>query len=327
MNARRLGLILISALVALAGCSGLGAFIPEETSRPRAGRDPVAPDPTATPTPRGPQLGDLLGTDGRLTILILGSDVRKGIIGERMDAIIVATVHPRTGKVALVSLPRDTASVPIGPGQSYAGRINGLFWELERSTGKRKVALRRTREALEYAFGVEIDYAALVDFKGLVRLIDGIGGIQLTLKEPFVDLTMHIGRKAGKRGLRLKAGTRRLDGKTALAYARSRHTDSDYGRSRRQHEVLVAAAAGVRQRGVAALPDLVRLAGRHLLTDLPLEAAPVLLELAARADLEAPRSMVLEPGRYARPGSVLYTIVPKVVEVRKMFARVFGPIG
>jgi polyisoprenyl-teichoic acid--peptidoglycan teichoic acid transferase len=325
MNARRLGLILIAAFVALAGCSGVGAFVPEETAPARQGRAPGTPRPT--PEPRGPQLNELLGTDGRLTVLILGSDFRKRVIGERMDTIIAATIHPRTGKVAMISLPRDTVNVPIGPGRTYAGRINGLFWELERTTGKRKVALRRTREALAYAFGIEIDYAILVDFKGLVRLIDGIGGIQVTLKEPFADLTMHLGRKAGNRGLRLKAGTRQLDGKTALAYARSRHTDSDYGRSRRQHQVLVAAAAKVRERGAAALPRLVGLARKHIVTDIPLEAAPALLELAARADLKAPRSIVLEPGRFARPGSVLYTIVPKVVEVRKLFARVFGPIG
>ncbi|CAN5788397.1 hypothetical protein BH23CHL8_BH23CHL8_24650 [soil metagenome] len=325
MTARRLGLILIAAFVALSGCSGLGAFVPDDTSPPRSGRGGATPRPS--PEPRGTQLSDLLGTDGRLSILILGSDVRKGIIGERMDALIVATIHPRTGKVAMVSLPRDTASVPIAPGRTYSGRINGLFWEFERSSGKRKVALRRTREALAYAFGIEIDYAVLVDFGGLVRLINGIGGIKITLKEAFVDPTMHLGRKAGKRGLRLKAGTRRLDGKTALAYSRSRHTDSDYGRSRRQHEVLVAAAAKVRERGVAALPGLVGLARKYIVTDIPLDAAPALLELAGRADLKAPRSMVLEPGRYARPGSVLYTIVPKVVEVRKMFARIFGPVS
>jgi LCP family protein required for cell wall assembly len=321
-------LICAALCLMLAGCSGMAAGSADEgtTSRQdRAGRAATAVKPTPVPTPtpeptRAPlEVADLLGDDGRFTVLLLGSDVRKGIIGERTDAIIVATIDPASGKVAMVSLPRDTVNVPIAPGEAYADRINTLYWDFQGSTGKRKAALEKTRDALGYALGTQIDHVAVVDFSGLVKLIDSIGGIDITLDEPLIDPTMHLGSK----GLRLKAGKQHLDGKEALAFSRSRHSDSDYDRSRRQQQVIAATVEKVRSQGVGALPALVELARKKVITDMPMLAAPALLEMASVADLEALRSVVLEPTRWARvlPGS--YTISPRVVEVQKLFDRLF----
>jgi LCP family protein required for cell wall assembly len=223
----------------------------------------------------------------------------------------------------MVSLPRDTVNVPIAPGQAYRGRINSLFWEYERSLGKTKPALKKVKRDLAYAFGTEIDYYALVEFDGLTRLVNSIGGIDVTLKESLADPTLHLGAN----GLRLKAGERHLDGRKALAFSRTRHSDSDYDRSRRQQQVLAAAATKVRKRGVDQLPNLVAVARKKIVTDLPLRAAPALLELAMSADLEKVKSVVLEPGRYARELPGTYTITPRVIEVQKLFDRAFKPVG
>ena len=133
---------------------------------------------------------------------------------------------------------------------------------------------------------------------------------------------MHLSKK----GLRLKAGTRTLDGATALAFSRSRYTTDDYDRSRRQHQILAAVVDSVRDGGLDVLPALVELVRKHVVTDVPLEAAPALLALAKGASLNRAKSTVLEPGRFARDGSVLYTIVPRIGEVRKMFSKAFGPV-
>lgn len=280
-------------------------------------------DPTPEPTEPPLRVEDLVGEDGRLTVLILGSDYREGVIGSRTDALIVASVNPLSGRVVMVSLPRDTVNVPIAPGEVYSGRINSLFWEYERAMGKRKPALKRLKSDLSYAFGVEIDHYALVEFDGLIRLINSIGGIDVTLTEALVDPTMHV----GKNGLKLKAGERELDGKKALAFTRSRHADTDYDRSRRQHQVLTAAAAKVRKRGSDQLGSLVDVATKKVVTDLPLRAAPALLQLARTADLDKVRSVVLEPGRYARELAGTYTIAPKVLEQQKLFDRLMKPVG
>jgi anionic cell wall polymer biosynthesis LytR-Cps2A-Psr (LCP) family protein len=134
---------------------------------------------------------------------------------------------------------------------------------------------------------------------------------------------MHL----GETGLKLKAGLQHLDGKEALAYTRSRHTSSDYDRSRRQQQVIAAAAEKVRSQGLGALPALVELVRKKTLTDIPMLAAPALLELASKADLSTLRSVVLEPERWARliPGG--YTITPRVIEVQKLFDRIFDEAG
>jgi polyisoprenyl-teichoic acid--peptidoglycan teichoic acid transferase len=325
----RVWLALISVVLCLvvAGCAGLAAGAEEGSAKQQdqQAKPKRTPAPTPTPEPTKPPLGvaDLVGSDGRLTVLILGSDQRDGLAGERTDAIITASIDPSTGKVAMVSLPRDTINVPIAPGKAYAGRINALFGDFHRSSGKQKVALKKTTEALAYAFGTEIDYYVLVDFDGLVRLINSIGGIDVKLKDSLVDPSMHIGKK----GLKLKKGNRHLDGKTVLAFSRSRHSDSDYQRAARQQQVIAAAADKVRNRGAKYLPSLVELAQHKVVTDLPLRAAPALLELAGGARLASPKSIVLAPGRWARIVPGTYTISPRVLEVQKMFAKVFNAVG
>ncbi len=317
------GLISLLLVLAVSGCASLAADDQDDRGRKADsgnGRVAVA-QPTPEPTTPPLRVEDLLGSDGRLTVLILGSDEREGVVGTRTDAIIVATIDPTSGKVAMVSLPRDTVNVPIAPGVTYPGRINALFWEYERKLGKAKPALKRVKKELAYAFGTEIDYYAMVAFDGLVRLVNSIGGINVTLDEKFVDKSMHIGDK----GLKLKAGKRQLDGKRALAFSRSRHTSTDYDRSLRQQQVLTAAAAKVRKRGAEQLSGLVEVARSKLVTDMPYRAAPALLELAATADLEKVKSVVLEPGRYARELPGTYTITLRVLETQKLFDRLFKP--
>jgi LCP family protein required for cell wall assembly len=330
---RPLPAVLVLALIIIvAGCGdiaagALGGAQGSQGQQRKVGNAAVArptprPTPTPAPTPPPLRLEDLLGSDGRLTVLILGSDSRAGVLGTRTDVIIAATINPRSGRVAMVSLPRDTINVPIAPGDAYSGRINGLYGELERQAGKPRRALKQLKQALAYAFGTEIDYYALVGFDGLTRLVNSIGGVDVTLDAPLIDPTMHLGRK----GLKLKAGKRHLDGRTALAFSRSRHSDSDYARSGRQHQVLTAAADKVRRRGADRLGALVDVARKKIITDLPFEAAPLLLELMARANLDKVKSVVLEPGRYARtsPG---YTITPRVLEIQRLFDRLFKPVG
>ena len=321
MSRALLALVTLLLALTVSGCAELAGGAGSEQARTTSGKTAKA-DPAPKPTKSPLRVADLVGEDGRLTVLILGSDYREGIVGERTDAIIVASVNPRSGRVAMVSLPRDTVNVPIAPGVVYSGRINSLYWDHERATRKAKPALKKVKRDLSYAFGVEIDYYALVEFDGLIRLINSIGGIDVTLKEALADPTMHI----GKNGLKLKAGERELDGRKALAFSRSRHTDSDYDRSRRQHQVLTAAAQKVRKRGNDQLGALVEVARKKLVTDMPLRVAPALLELAGVANLDKVKSVVLEPGRYARELTGTYTIAPKVLEQQKLFDRIMKPV-
>lgn len=296
------------------------AATPKPTKKPRP---TVTPTPAATPMPPIEGLADLLGTDGRFTILLLGSDARANLGGERTDTIMVATIDPTNGKVAMVSLPRDTINVPIGPGNDYGPKVTGLFQDFRARTGSRAGAYKKMVNALEYAFGIEIDAYALAGFQSVIHLIDAIGGITVYLDAPLVDPHMHI----TKRGLVLKKGKNHLDGKRALAFARTRHSDSDYARARRQQIVIATAAQKVLSQGLGALPALATLAGTQIETDIPLSAAPALFELANRARLGNFKSVVLGPTTFSTEDRATYSNVLKIDVVRKLFRRVFAPVG
>ena len=314
--------------------SGVPTTKPAKTPRPGATGngggptgDPATPGATPTATVPGtaiPGLDQLTGSDGRFTMLVLGSDARPGLAGERTDTIMVVTIDPATAKVAMVSLPRDMENVPIGPGQVYGPKVTGLFQDFKLSHGdNRHQQFHDMVSAIGYAFGIEIDRYALAHFDSVIRLIDAMGGIDVTLKRPFVDPTSHV----TKRGLRLKAGVNHLDGHLALAFARIRHTTTDYDRARRQQLVISVAVAKVLSMGVDALPALTQLAftNNTIETDVQAGDIPTLYALAQQARLANFKSVVLGPSQYASGGGPpTYATFMNVAAVRALFSRIFG---
>lgn len=284
----------------------------------------ITPEPTPKPTPMPPIEGfaDLAGSDGRLTLLLLGSDARGDVAGERTDTIMVATIDPTNGKVAMASLPRDTVNVPIANGEVYTPRINGLLQSYQLNGADRREALRKTMRSFAYAFDTEIDGYVLIGFSGVRRLVDEMGGVEVFMDRALWDPSMHVGKK----GLKLKAGWNHLDGNRALAFARTRHTDSDYQRAGRQQQLIMAAMGKVLANGPDAIPALAAKAMNYVETDLSLDDLAVLVELANRARLKNYKSVVLGPSTYAGEGYELYTIEMKLDAVRGMFDRLFGPV-
>src|SRR4051794_33682328 len=99
------------------------ALPPEPTLEPSA-------SPAPTPTPGPPGADPLLGTDGRLTVLLLGSDYRPAHPGNRTDAIMVVSTDPTTGRTAGFSVPRDTIDFPLPKSGVYHAKINALYQHL-----------------------------------------------------------------------------------------------------------------------------------------------------------------------------------------------------
>src|SRR4051795_8974347 len=90
------------------------------------------PGPTASPSasPVAPGADPLLGTDGRLTVLLLGSDYRPAHPGNRTDAIMVVSTDPTTGRTAGFSVPRDTVDFPLPKSGVYHAKVNALYQHL-----------------------------------------------------------------------------------------------------------------------------------------------------------------------------------------------------
>jgi LCP family protein required for cell wall assembly len=179
------------------------------------------------------------------TILILGSDARrKGTheagaqtIGQpsRSDSILLLRIGG--GHNATLSIPRDTVVDIPGHGQN---KINAAY-----AFGGPSLAIRTVEQFL----GIRVNHLAEVNFANFPKLIDALGGIKYT--GGCVTSEISGGRKNGGVTLRLKAGTHTLNGKQALALARTRHNlcnhnENDLTRARRQQKILLAIKSRVK---------------------------------------------------------------------------------
>jgi polyisoprenyl-teichoic acid--peptidoglycan teichoic acid transferase len=263
------------------------ALPPEESLEPGAS---LAPSPTPAP----PGADALLGTDGRLTVLLLGSDYRPAHPGNRTDAIMVVSLDPTTGKAAGFSIPRDTSGFPLGDGRTFAPKVNALYQHLQTTTGNGGLAMR---QAVAKAFGIEVDGYVFIGFAGVKSLVAAVGGVDVTLDQAYYDA--HYWVNAQTQGWGLPKGTSHLGPNDALIFARSRKGDNDFGRARRQQLLVLAALDKARTLGIGKLPRLLQIAQQTVRTDLPLDRAQDLFRLLSTTDLSRVQSVVFGPRTYA----------------------------
>lgn len=204
-------------------------------------------------------------SEGRYNILLLGGDAGKGRSGLRPDSISVVSVDALTGKMVTVGLPRDLDRIPFvkdSPmralypnGYGTDGRcnvdvcqLNSIYTEAQLKEQERypnaakqhsSAGIEATREAVEGALGITVQYYVLIDMGNFDRLIDAMGGVTIGVRQR-IPLGGHIvnGRLTGVK-VWIEKGVRHLNGNRALWYARSRYGDAegDYGRMKRQRQL------------------------------------------------------------------------------------------
>lgn len=190
---------------------------------------PVALDSLADPTlPSSP-----LDEATQINLLILGTDGRDEEDGPpRTDLMMLLLLNREGPRATLISIPRDLW-VPI-PGYGE-GKINTAYF-LGSLDGQGSALARETVEQL---VGLPIHHTVEVDFNGFRTLVDEMGGVELEIPEPIDDPAYPDGHY-GTLHLQIPAGQQRLDGETALRYARTRHGGVDQQRSARQQALLMA---------------------------------------------------------------------------------------
>jgi LCP family protein required for cell wall assembly len=275
-----------------------------------------------SPTPLPPGADPLLGLDGRFTILLLGSDFRGSSPGNRTDTIMIVSVVPGDGAVSVVSIPRDTAQFPLPDGTVWQSKLNGLYPATIKRVGRDRAGTE-LRGMIGGTLGVEIDAYALIGMVGLTTLIDAVGGVDVVLDAAVHD--PYYWTNDGVQGVSFAAGKNHLNGERALIFARTRKGDSDFQRVRRQQQLVQAVAEKVLKRGASALPALLDMARKWVITDVGIDKAMALYELVAKADLDHVRRTVLGP-KYADkiPGTVDYRL--RLDEVRPLIAAWYAPV-
>src|SRR5258708_2067605 len=173
---------------------------------------------------------------GRVTILLLGIDQRKGEKGPfRTDTIMLLSIDPIRKTAAMLSIPRDIY-IPI-PGFNRADRINNASatGEIAQYPGGGPALAVKTVQSL---VGVPIQRYLVVNFDVFNTVIDTIGPINVCPKDAIHDDQYPDG-SYGYITVDFKPGCQDLDSTKLLQYARVRHNaGDDFGRASRQQEVI-----------------------------------------------------------------------------------------
>ncbi len=226
-----LGILAISLLMGTV----LRAAVAADALNPFRGDELPTAIPNATPNPDflAPTIAfddapEWEGTEP-VTVLLMGGDTRPSEQGyrPRTDTMMLLTIDPEAKVASLLSIPRDLYVEVPGYGLQ---RVNTAY-----PLGAGDLAM----QTLQYNLGVHVNYYVLVEFDAFITLVDEIGGIDINVPKTIYD-SSYPDMNYGYDPFYIEAGEHHLDGETALKYARTRHTDNDFNRARRQQDVLFA---------------------------------------------------------------------------------------
>ena len=281
--------------------------------------------PGATPAPRW---------DGkeRLNVLLVGIDQRGSSTSFNTDTLIVASVDPVNGTVIMFSIPRDTVDFPVPSsaqklyGTTYGNKINSYYASANRHPDLFPSGpMPALREMLGNFYGMKIDYSLMVNFSGFKDIVDALGGVRLTARNPVSDDSYPVTDSIHGR-IHILAGVHAMTGTDALIFARSRHGSSDFDRAARQQQVISAIRAQSDMTAISHnLPTLAAALKNSLKTDFPQQDLPLLLDLIAQIDAGSIRSIVFTPPAYQTVGSDTrgYIITPDVAKIRAAVSKAF----
>ncbi|MEU8996464.1 LCP family protein [Streptomyces caniferus] len=224
--------------------------------------------------------------DGSMDILVMGSDSRAGKNGEygkdeggaRSDTAMIVHVYKGRKKASVVSVPRDTMIKRPDcnkDGKDVPGAQRAMF-NTAFEVGGPACAVK----TVESISGVRMDHFVEVDFTGFKKLIDALGGVDITTRKAIDDDHSH---------LHLQPGKHTLNGEQSLGLVRTRHgvpggDGSDLGRIQLQQTFIKALMNQVKNVGVLTNPtklyDIADTATKAITTDTDLNSVSELTGLA-----------------------------------------------
>lgn len=306
------GTALLGALAAVAGLVGF-TFL--ALGRPEGGQaETVRPPVVRRAAPlEAVQADERLAASlkawdrhGPINILLLGLDhdtCAAGATGadgvpeaHKADTMIVVRIDPATGRAGMMSLPRDLFVYVPGYGGKkltmahYLGDLAGYV-----PGDGPGLAMQVVREN----FDIPVHRFVRIDFEGFKRIIDTVGPLTVDVPPSPFDPTVGLvdsdypDGSCGTMTISYPPGVQELDGERALQYARSRKSTSDFDRSRRQMQVLMALRERTVRPGIVFdIPKLLPALQSTVDTDL---TTAEILSLGAIAPRIDPSSIVVIP--------------------------------
>lgn len=186
---------------------------------------------------------------GVRNIALLGLDTRKDDNVGRSDAVLILTVDKKHKKLKLTSIARDTYVEIEGHNKD---KLTHAY-----AYGRSQLAVN----TLNRNFGLEITDYVTINFFGLARIIDYMGGIEADIdaaqmKELNSNIFPEMRTLVADCPDITETGMQTLNGAQAVCYARIRHTDNDIMRGNRQKEVLTAMFNKAKKMGIFKMPKL-----------------------------------------------------------------------
>ena len=175
---------------------------------------------------------DVIAATKPLTLLLMGVDTGSGSRSDRWagnsDSMILMTVNPKTKKTTMMSLERDILTNIKNDNETMQAKLNAAY-----ANGGAELAISTVQKMMN----IHIDRYVLINMKGLVQLVDAVGGITVnnTLGFP-----ISIEENEPEYKAVVEPGKQHINGDQALVYSRMRYQDpeGDYGRQKRQREVI-----------------------------------------------------------------------------------------
>ncbi|MEZ6255586.1 MAG: LCP family protein [Patescibacteria group bacterium] len=250
-------------------------------------------------------------TDGRVNVLLLGSDKRTVPLGsnELTDTILVASIDVHSGDAVLISLPRD---LWVTHPNNYESKVNAVY---------ALSGVDALSHVLEDVLGLKVHYYAVINFDLFTKVIDEMGGLDINVERSFTDSLYPI---AGKEDAPLEsdryetvhfnAGVQKMDGATALKYVRSRKGDNgegtDFARAKRQQNVISALKTKAFSMRTVFDPTkvigLYKTYSENVDTNVDILAAQGFLALSQNVEPGSIKSIVLDDRSSSSEGGLLY---------------------
>jgi LCP family protein required for cell wall assembly len=225
----------------------------------------------------------------RVNILVIGVDVtldnRRQIINvARADTLVMLTIDPERGRIAAVSIPRDTRAMIPGVGET---KINASY-----AYGGPRLTIRTVEQLL----AVKVHYYVKLGPESFAHLIDAIGGLEVDVEKDMRYTDSWAGLT-----IDLKKGRQKLSGEQVTGYIRFRHDAlGDIARVERQRKVMQTLVQRLKQPSVVfAAPRLLQAFARNTQTDLAAQELMALGVFALRSVGGRPIQDFTLPGTFA----------------------------
>lgn len=269
-------------------------------------------------------------SDGYYNIALLGADSGDGRDSLRYDSISIVSINAETGAMTITGIPRDLEHVPFsadspmlalypnyfeGHGDPECGWNSGInqltnavsFCREDRGDSLYPDArdqdslpeIEATKDAASGLLGIEVQYYISIDMHGFGALIDAVGGVDITVDErlPEGGGPAYDGQPAEEWATGwIEPGAQHMNGETALWYARSRYTTSDWDRMERQRELQTALLNQLKPNVLLTKLGAIKDAGTAVVeTDIPDDLASTFLDLAVKSREHETQTIELNP--------------------------------